>query len=37
LLTGKVRLPGFKGEWKEVRLGEVLKERKETGHVDLCQ
>jgi len=23
LLTGKVRLPGFKGEWKEVRLGEV--------------
>jgi len=35
LLTGKVRLPGFKGEWKEVRLGEVLKERKETGHVHL--
>jgi len=35
LLTGEVRLPGFKGEWKEVRLGEVLKERKETGHVHL--
>jgi len=35
LLTGKVRLPGFEGEWKEVRLGEVLKERKETGHVHL--
>jgi len=35
LLTEKVRLPGFKGEWKEVRLGEVLKERKETGYVYL--
>lgn len=23
LLTGKKRLPGFKGEWKEVRLGDV--------------
>lgn len=23
LLTGKKRLPGFSGEWKEVRLGEV--------------
>lgn len=23
LLTGKKRLPGFKGEWKEVRLGNV--------------
>lgn len=23
LLTGKVRLPGFKGEWKEVRLGSI--------------
>lgn len=31
LLTGEVRLPGFAGEWKEVRLGSVLKERKETG------
>ena len=24
LLTGKRRLPGFEGEWKEVKLGEVL-------------
>ncbi len=24
LLTGEVRLPGFDGEWEEVRLGEVL-------------
>jgi type I restriction enzyme S subunit len=23
LLTGRQRLPGFEGEWKEVRLGEV--------------
>ena len=23
LLTGKKRLPGFSGEWEEVRLGEV--------------
>jgi len=23
LLTGKKRLPGFSGEWKEVRLGEI--------------
>lgn len=25
LLTGEVRLPGFKGEWKRVRLGEIGK------------
>ena len=25
LLTGEVRLPGFKGEWKEVKLGDVTK------------
>jgi len=25
LLTGKKRLPGFSGEWKEVRLGDVVK------------
>ena len=25
LLTGEVRLPGFEGEWKEVRLGEIGK------------
>lgn len=24
LLTGKKRLPGFEGEWKEVKLGEVI-------------
>jgi len=29
LLTGKVRLPGFKGEWKEVKLGDIIKECKE--------
>ncbi len=26
LLTGKVRLPGFIGEWKEVKLGKVIRE-----------
>ena len=25
LLTGKVRLPGFEGEWEEVRLGKLVK------------
>ncbi|MCM3024194.1 restriction endonuclease subunit S [Heyndrickxia ginsengihumi] len=35
LLTGEVRLPGFEGEWKEVRLGSILKERKETGFEQL--
>ena len=25
LLTGKKRLPGFSGEWKEVKLGEIAK------------
>lgn len=35
LLTGEVRLAGFDGEWEEVRLGEVLKERKETGYNNL--
>lgn len=29
LLTGKKRLPGFDGEWKRVKLSEVLFERKE--------
>ncbi len=24
LLTGEIRLPGFDGEWEEVRLGEVI-------------
>ncbi|MBS3970478.1 MAG: restriction endonuclease subunit S [Clostridia bacterium] len=35
LLTGKVRLPGFKGKWKEVELGSVLRERKDTGYDNL--
>ena len=30
LLTGSTRLPGFSGEWKEVRLGDYFTERKET-------
>ena len=29
LLTGKKRLPGFSGEWKNIKLSEVLSERKE--------
>ena len=29
LLTGKKRLPGFCGEWKNIKLCEVLSERKE--------
>lgn len=29
LLTGKMRLPGFTGEWKNVRLNQVLTERSE--------
>lgn len=29
LLTGKKRLPGFSGEWKNIELCEVLSERKE--------
>ncbi|HHW71351.1 MAG TPA: hypothetical protein GX392_08495 [Clostridiales bacterium] len=28
LLTGKVRLPGFEGEWEEVKLGKVINECK---------
>ena len=31
LLTGKKRLKGFEGEWKEVKLGEVFDERNETN------
>lgn len=27
LLTGKVRLPGFEGEWKEVSLGDIMKNK----------
>ncbi|MCG8539449.1 MAG: restriction endonuclease subunit S [Clostridia bacterium] len=32
LLTGKKRLKGFKKDWKEIRLENVLKERKEVGY-----
>ena len=35
LLTGKKRLKGFEGEWKEVRLGEIFDERNETNRGDL--
>lgn len=35
LLTGEVRLPGLNREWKMVKLGEVLKERREIGFMDL--
>ncbi len=36
LLTGKKRFPEFKGaEWREYRLGDLFRERKERGNVDL--
>jgi len=36
LLTGRVRFPEFAGEtWREVRLGQAFKERKERGYEDL--
>lgn len=35
LLTGKVRLPGFGGEWRSVKLGEVFKERNQSGYHNL--
>ncbi|MBR0503705.1 MAG: restriction endonuclease subunit S [Paludibacteraceae bacterium] len=35
LLTGKKRLKGFEGEWKEVKLGDVFDERNETNRGDL--
>jgi type I restriction enzyme S subunit len=35
LLTGKKRLKGFSGEWREYQLGEFFIERRETGLVDL--
>ena len=35
LLTGKKRLPGFSGKWKEVKLGDVFDERNETNRDDL--
>ena len=31
LLTGKKRLPGFEGDWKEVPLGAMFRERNEAG------
>jgi len=35
LLTGKTRLPGFEGEWKTYKLGDLFKQRKETKCGDL--
>lgn len=35
LLTGKRRLKGFEGAWKEYHLGDVFTERNETRHNDL--
>ena len=34
LLTGKKRLPGFSGEWIDVKLGDVFEERVETNCQD---
>ena len=35
LLTGKKRLPGFSGEWVNIKLGDVFEERVETNCQDL--
>lgn len=35
LLTGKKKLKGFAGEWKEFHLGEMFTERTETKYFDL--
>lgn len=35
LLTGKKRLPGFSGNWGDVKLGDVFAERVETNCQDL--
>lgn len=35
LLSGKKRLKGFEGEWKEFHLGEMFSERNEIGYSDL--
>lgn len=35
LLTGKKRLKGFKGEWKEIVLGNLFNERNEIGYNNL--
>jgi type I restriction enzyme, S subunit len=34
LLTGEVRLPGFKNEWKSIKLGNLIKEVKEKSTVN---
>lgn len=35
LLTGKVRFPEFNQQWRDVKLGEVFKERSESGYINL--
>ena len=35
LLTGKKRLKGFGGEWKEMHLGEMFSERNDTKYINL--
>lgn len=35
LLTGQTRLPVYKTDWEKVKLGDVLKERKEIGYSHL--
>jgi len=35
LVKGKVRFKGSKGVWKKMKLGEIFKERKETGFKSL--
>src|SRR5699024_10855374 len=34
LLTGEVRLPGFNGEWKEIRLGDYLIKHSEKSQLN---
>src|SRR5690606_16513588 len=34
LLSGKKRLPGFTDEWKEVKIGDLFRERNETKYDD---
>lgn len=35
ILTGKTRLKGFGNDWIVMKLGDYLKERKETNYIDL--
>lgn len=35
LLTGKVRMKGFSGEWEEVKLGDIFKERNQKDYSDM--